>query len=53
MSIYVGCFSGGYDETGFLWYDTVKLETTCSSEMPVYFQPTARRYIPEDITLHQ
>jgi hypothetical protein len=30
----------------------VKIEAMCSSETPVDFQRTARRYIPEDRTLH-
>jgi hypothetical protein len=37
----------------FLTYSsTLKMEATCSFEMPVDFQRTTRRYIPEDITLH-
>jgi hypothetical protein len=30
----------------------VKMEAVCSSETPVDFQRTTRRYIPEDSTLH-
>jgi hypothetical protein len=29
---------------------TLKMVTTCSSEISVHFQRTTRRYIPEDIT---
>jgi hypothetical protein len=31
---------------------TLKMEAICSSEISVDFQRTARRYTPEDITLH-
>jgi hypothetical protein len=31
---------------------TLKMETICSSETPVDFQRTTRRYIPEDGTQH-
>jgi hypothetical protein len=34
------------------YYSTMKMEATCSSETSVDFQPTTRRYIPEDRTLH-
>jgi hypothetical protein len=33
-------------------YSTQKMEPICSSETSVDFQRTARRYIPEDNTLH-
>jgi hypothetical protein len=33
-------------------FPTLKMEAKCFSETPVDFQPTARRYIPEDGILH-
>jgi hypothetical protein len=40
--------------TGFLaYFPTLKVEVTCSSEMPVDFEQTAWSYIPEDTNLHQ
>jgi hypothetical protein len=36
-----------------LAYSTLKMESICSSEMSVDFQPTTGRYIPEDGTLQK
>jgi hypothetical protein len=33
-------------------YPTLKMEAICSAEASIDFQRTIRRYIPEDITLH-
>jgi hypothetical protein len=35
-----------------LFFDTLKMEATCSTETSVDFQGTIRSYIPEDRTLH-
>jgi hypothetical protein len=34
------------------YFSILKMEAACSSEMSIDFQPTARRYIPENRTLH-
>jgi hypothetical protein len=40
-----------YQGKNFL-FSTLKMEAICSSETSVDYQPTLRRYIPEDSTLH-
>jgi hypothetical protein len=35
-----------------LIFSTLKMEAICSPETSIHFQPTTRRYIPEDGTLH-
>jgi hypothetical protein len=47
------CLSPAFTLVSCLAYSsTLKMEATCSSETSVAFQLTARRHIPEDITLH-
>jgi hypothetical protein len=36
----------------WLIFSTLKMGATCSSEKSVKFQPTTRRYITKDTTLH-
>jgi hypothetical protein len=44
---------GKQSRTCSVYFSTLKMEATCSSETSIYFQRIIRRYIREDRTLHK